>query len=147
MCKWYETHMDTQFEMDTTKAVPTPRFEVGEKFAAAQLLQSHALVVHIVAIAKNVHDKREHAEQSTDNQEHREVRRAGGRLRTDREDQVPDECNGGGEGNVPSSVAGAVTVECLANDEEPANYVGCDSKALRVDGAESKLFDELKGGG
>lgn len=34
-----KAHMDTQFEIDTTKAVPTPRFDVGEKFAAAQLLQ------------------------------------------------------------------------------------------------------------
>ena len=95
----------------------------------------------------HVHDEWEHAEEASDNKEDREVRCPGRRFSADREDQVPNECNGGGEGNVPSSVAGAVTVECLANDEEPANYVGCDSKALRVDGAESKLFDELKGGG
>ena len=143
MCRWYETHMDTQFEMDTTKAVPTPRFEVGEKFAAAQLLQSHALVVHIVVIAKNVHDKREHAEQPSNNQEHREVRRSGRRLRAGREDQVPDECNGGGEGDVPSSVARAVAMECLADNEEPPDYVGRDSQTLRVDRAEAKLLDEL----
>ena len=34
--------MDTQFEMDTMNAVPTPRFDVGENTFAAQLLHYHA---------------------------------------------------------------------------------------------------------
>lgn len=33
-----ETHMETQFEIDTMNAVPTPRFDVGENTFAAQLL-------------------------------------------------------------------------------------------------------------
>jgi hypothetical protein len=31
--------METQFDIDTMNAVPTPRFEVGEKAFAAQLLE------------------------------------------------------------------------------------------------------------
>lgn len=33
-----ETYIDTQFEIDTIKAVPTPLLDVGEKVLAAQLL-------------------------------------------------------------------------------------------------------------
>lgn len=36
--------MDTQFEIETIKAVPTPRFEVGEKVFAAQLLLIQELI-------------------------------------------------------------------------------------------------------
>jgi len=32
------TYMETQLEIETMKAVPTPRFDVGEKALAAQLL-------------------------------------------------------------------------------------------------------------
>ena len=32
------THMDTQLEIETINAVPTPRLDVGEKVFAAQLL-------------------------------------------------------------------------------------------------------------
>ena len=32
------THIETQLEMETMKAVPTPRFDVGENTLAAQLL-------------------------------------------------------------------------------------------------------------
>jgi hypothetical protein len=32
------THMETQFEIETMNAVPTPRFAVGAKLLAAQLL-------------------------------------------------------------------------------------------------------------
>jgi hypothetical protein len=36
-------YIDTQFEMDTMNAVPTPRFDVGENVFAAQLLLHHEL--------------------------------------------------------------------------------------------------------
>jgi hypothetical protein len=32
------THMETQLEIETINAVPTPRLDVGEKVFAAQLL-------------------------------------------------------------------------------------------------------------
>ena len=38
--EWSDSHMDTQFEIDTINAVPTPRFDVGENTFAAQLITS-----------------------------------------------------------------------------------------------------------
>ncbi len=40
-----ETHMETQLEIDTMNAVPTPRFEVGENTFAAQLLWTHYIAM------------------------------------------------------------------------------------------------------
>ncbi|EEB88067.1 hypothetical protein MPER_14308, partial [Moniliophthora perniciosa FA553] len=34
------TYIETQLEMETMKAVPTPRLDVGEKQFAAQLLKA-----------------------------------------------------------------------------------------------------------
>lgn len=34
-----QTYIDTQFEIETMNAVPTPRLEVGENTFAAQLLR------------------------------------------------------------------------------------------------------------
>ena len=39
-----------------------------------------------------------------------------------------------------------ITVECLADDEEPADYVGRNGQTLRVDGAEAELLNELRPG-
>jgi hypothetical protein len=38
--------METQLEIETINAVPTPRLDVGEKVFAAQLLHSSTLVVY-----------------------------------------------------------------------------------------------------
>jgi len=35
--------METQFDIDTTKAVPTPLFDVGENVFAAQLLKKYII--------------------------------------------------------------------------------------------------------
>lgn len=39
------TYIETQFETETMKAVPTPRLDVGEKTFAAQLL--HSMIIHV----------------------------------------------------------------------------------------------------
>lgn len=49
--------METQFDIDTTKAVPTPLFDVGENVFAAQLLKK---IYHSFSQPRRVSDSLNH---------------------------------------------------------------------------------------
>lgn len=141
--------METQLEIDTMNAVPTPRFDVGENTLAAQLLSARIASASTPAYQKqpasHSHNQRKQAKVPTYNQEERKVPRADAPLDGRREDDVPDERRERRRHDVEPAVARAVAVPRGEHDEDPSHRVRRDGQALRVDRREPELVDELRG--
>lgn len=85
------TYIDTQFETETMKAVPTPRLDVGENTFAPQLLESlvSVCVVYIEKIHSSHHQRKQAIKTSYD-QKDSEVRCSYTLLRSGSEDDISD---------------------------------------------------------
>lgn len=125
-------------------AVPTPRFEVGAKEFAAQLLyQDNRQFILRVTEFTNLHYKWEQAVVSAYNQEKRKIRRPHTFLDASRKDDITNEWNSCGEHDMEASVAGTITIPCLENHHEPSNGVWSHCHPLSINGWKPKLIDEL----
>ena len=84
--------METQFDIDTTKAVPTPLFDVGENVFAAQLLQVSFIqpLWKVLGSLGHLHYEWEQAIVSPNNKKQREIGSTYALVRHSGENDVPN---------------------------------------------------------
>src|SRR4051812_9762320 len=99
--------------METMKAVPTPRLEVGEKALAAQLLCKWRQFHFHKGDRQNLHDQREQAIISTNDQEQRKVRCTHTLLHRSGKDYISNKRDGTRGHNVIASVSSVIAVQRL----------------------------------
>lgn len=91
----------------------------------------------------SLHDQREQAVISSNDQEKRKIGRTDTLLHRRCKNDIPDEGDRTRGHDVPASIVSAVAVPSLNEDHEPSHDVGRHSEALSVDRRETKAFDEL----
>lgn len=127
-------------ETETIKAVPTPRFDVGEKALAAQLLCKE-IQKKLRDATPNVHDEGKQTIIPPNHQKKRKVRSADRFLNRCSQNDVSDKGHGTRPHDVIPSVFRLVTVPCLEEHHEPTDSVRSYCHSLSVDRRESEVAD------
>jgi hypothetical protein len=112
-------HIEAPYAIVITNAAPTPRFEVGEKTAAAQLLLIRLSRRESAESELHKHYERKKTEETGKNEKYCKIRRADASLYTESQNKVSRKCYSSRGHYVPATILRTVRVDSLPNNKCP----------------------------